>query len=117
MKYVDLAPEVVRQRMIIEGTLCSPFSPEQMTQFCEEITKVLNMTLVTSPICNHDPDYGWCAYTHWKESGMHIYSWDDRSPPFFSVDIYTCKKFKCLDAIAYATDFFGDQLIELTWKE
>ena len=117
MKYEDLAPEVVRQRMVIEGTLHSPFAPEQMTQFCEEITKVLDMTFVTTPICNYDPDYGWCAYTHWKESGMHIYSWDDRKPPFFSVDIYTCKKFEPQHAINYVEEFFGEQLIKLTWKE
>ena len=113
----DLAPDIFRQRMIIEGTLHNIFLPEDMTRYAKEISEVLNMEPITSPVLNHEPAYGWCAFVHWKESGMHIYTWDNRVPRFFSVDIYTCKKFRCLDAIAYTTDFFGDNLIKLTWRE
>ena len=113
----DLAADITRQRLIIEGTLHSPFGAEQMTQYCNEITSVLGMTKVTSPVCNHDPEYGWCAYMHWKESGMHIYSWDERNPPFFSVDIYTCTAFEPMDAVRYTEEFFGEQLISLVFKE
>ena len=103
--------------MVVEGTLHAPFQPEDMTRYCEGITKTLNMTPVTAPVCNFDKDYGWCAYMHWKESGMHVYGWDDREPPFFSIDIYTCKKFECSDVVSYTEDFFGESLIELAWKE
>ena len=113
----ELAPDIFRQRLVIEGTLYSPFKAEDMTTYCREITKVLNMTEVTSPVCNYDPDYGWCAYTHWKESGMHIYAWDKRVPKFFSVDLYTCKGFEIQHAINYTEEFFGDYLIKLMWKE
>tara|TARA_B100000214_G_scaffold371394_1_gene347710 strand:- start:151 stop:849 length:699 start_codon:yes stop_codon:yes gene_type:complete len=113
----DLAPEIHRQRLVIEGTLHNPFTPEEMTRYSNEITDVLNMTAVTAPVCNYDSNYGWCAYTHWKESGMHIYGWDDRSPAFFSVDLYTCKKFKPQDAVNYTEEFFGDNLIKVVWKE
>lgn len=113
----DLAPDICRQRIVIEGTLHSPFSPEQMTEYCADVTKVLNMTAVTAPVCNYDAQYGWCAYMHWKESGMHIYAWDDRKPPFFSIDIYTCKSFDPWDAARYTEEFFGEQLIKLCWKE
>ena len=113
----DLAPDICRQRMILEGTLHNPFKPEDMTRYCEEITKVLNMTYVGAPVCNYEPHYGWCAYMHWKESGLHIYGWDDRTPPFFSVDVYTCKEFNPMDAVRYTKEFFGDNLIKLVWKE
>jgi len=113
----DLAPDIVRQRLIIEGTLHNVFLPEQMTVYCNDITKVLNMTYVTAATCNHAPEYGWCAYMHWKESGMHVYAWDNRSPKFFSVDIYTCKKFDPMDAIRYTEEFFEDNLIKLVWRE
>jgi S-adenosylmethionine decarboxylase len=113
----DLAPDICRQRIVIEGILHSPFTAEQMTSYCNDVTKVLNMTAVTAPVCNYDASYGWCAYMHWKESGMHIYAWDDRKPPFFSIDIYTCKPFDPLDAIRYTEQFFGEQLIKVTWKE
>ena len=115
--YKDLAPDICRQRLIIEGTLHNPFTAEQMDTYCRQMTNVLNMTEVTAPFCNYDPQYGWCAYVHWKESGMHIYAWDDREPAFFSVDIYTCKKFDLAHAINYTRELFGDNLIEVTWKE
>ena len=113
----ELAADIIRQRLIVEGTLHSPFTAEQMTKYCSEITKVLNMTSVTAPVCNYDGDYGWCAYMHWKESGMHIYAWDERTPSFFSVDIYTCKYFEPSDAVEYTKNFFGEQLINIVWKE
>jgi S-adenosylmethionine decarboxylase len=115
--WVDLAPDICRQRLIIEGTLKNVFLPENMTRYCHEIASVLNMTEVTTPICNHDPDYGWCAYTHWKESGMHIYAWDKRTPKFFSIDLYTCKPFAVMTAVDYTTEFFGRDLIELIWRD
>ena len=117
MNWKDLAPDIVRQRIIIEGTLHNPFEPEDMDKYCHEVTKVLNMTYVTAPICNYEPHYGWCAYMHWKESGLHIYSWDNREPKFFSIDMYTCKKFDPADALRYTEEFFGDNLIQLAWKE
>jgi len=117
LRYVDLAPDICRQRMVTEGTLHNMFLPEDMTKYCREITEVLNMTSVTTPICNHEAEYGWCAYMHWKESGMHIYSWENRIPKFFSIDIYTCKEFDPMDVVRYTREFFGENLIKLVWKE
>jgi S-adenosylmethionine decarboxylase len=51
---------------------------------------------------------------HWKESGIHIYSWGTRVPPFFSIDIYTCKDFEEKSVIDFSKDFFSDNLIELS---
>ena len=115
----DLAPDITRQRMVVEGTLQPPatFSGEEMTRYCIGITKELNMTAVSSPVCSYDDDYGWCAYMHWKESGIHIYSWDHRIPSFFSIDIYTCKTFCEEDVVEFTSDFFGKELIELSWKD
>ena len=111
----DLAPDITRQRMVVEGTLYEPFSPINMVGYCNEVSTTLDMTSVTTPICNYDPAYGWCAYMHWKESGIHIYAWDARKPPFFSIDIYTCKSFKEEDVAKFTKDFFGDNLIDLEW--
>jgi len=113
----ELAPAIHRQRMIIEGTLSDALEAEIMSDYIMRITEVLNMTYVTAPILNYDEQYGWCAYMHWKESGVHMYAWDDHDPPFFSVDIYTCKEFDPLDALAFTKDFFGARLIDVVWKE
>jgi len=117
IKMKDLAPDIVRQRMIVEGLLNVPFGPTSMVTYCNQVTKLLNMTSVTTPICNYDPEYGWCAYMHWKESGIHIYSWHNRKPPFFSIDIYTCKAFKEEDVVKFTKEFFNDNLIELSWED
>ena len=113
----DLAPDIHRQRMVAEGTLHAPFKPADMVKYCNEISALLNMTPVSKPKTNHAEEYGWCCFMHWKESGMHIYSWDNRKPSFFSVDIYTCKSFNPLSVINYTKEFFGDNLIKTTWKE
>jgi len=116
-RWRDLAPDITRQRLVIEGTIHDTFTPEDMTRYCNELSKVLKMTPITSPMCNHSPRYGWCAFMHWEESGMHVYSWDSRSPNFFSIDIYTCKKFEVDHAINYTQEFFGDNLVDLVWRE
>ncbi len=113
----DLAPDIVRQRMIVEGILHNAFNPVDMTMYCQELSTILDMTPVDKPKVCFAEEYGWCCFMHWKESGMHIYSWDNRSPKFFSIDIYTCKKFDPEDVIRYSEEFFGDNLIKLTWKE
>ena len=115
--WTDLAPDIVRQRMIVEGTLHNSFGPEDQARYCKEISEVLNMTPVSEPTLDNAEEYGWCCFMHWKESGMHIYSWDHRDPKFFSVDIYTCKKFRALDVIAFTAEFFDDNLIKMTWKK
>ena len=115
--WIDLAPDICRQRLIIEGTLHNLFLPEEMTRYAKEISSVLDMELITSPVLNHEPKYGWCAFVHWKESGMHIYTWDNRVPKFFSVDIYTCKPFDPMNAVRYTQEFLGDNLIKLAWKK
>jgi hypothetical protein len=116
-KFKDLAPDICRQRMVVEGTLHNFFTPEDMKTYCKEISAVLNMTPVSEPQVDNAEEYGWCCFMHWKESGMHIYSWDHKDPKFFSIDIYTCKKFKALDVVTYTENFFKDNLIELAWKD
>ena len=113
----DLAPDICRQRVIVEGILHNPFTSENQIRFCKEISVVLNMTPVSEPVIDFAEEYGWCCFMHWKESGMHIYSWDNRTPPFFSIDIYTCKAFNPDHVLAFTQEFFGSNLIKLTWRE
>ena len=117
MNWKDLAPEICRQRMVVEGTLHNSFDPEDQATYCKEISQVLDMTPVSEPMTSFAEKYGWCCFMHWKESGMHIYSWDKRSPKFFSIDIYTCKGFNPEDVIRYTEEFFGDNLIQCVWKD
>lgn len=114
--YTDLAPDIFRQRLVIEGLLYNAFAPEDMIRYCKEISTVLDMTPIGEPTTDHADEYGWCCFQHWKESGMHIYGWDHRERPFFSIDIYTCKPFEVDHAINYTQEFFDDNLVALSWK-
>ena len=117
MGWEDLAPDICRQRLVVEGTLHNSFKPLDMVMYCKEISVVLDMTPVGLPKTDFAEDYGWCCFMHWKESGMHIYGWDKRTPKFFSIDVYTCKTFDPMDVIRYTEEFFEENLIKLTWRE
>lgn len=109
----DLAPDVYRQRMIIEGTLSDAPHPRLMKRILSGLCDTLNMVALTKPVVNNCEEYGWCAYMHWKTSGVHMYVWEHRDPCFFSIDIYTCKEFKPEDAENYVKEFFGECLIDI----
>jgi len=96
---IDLAPDVYRQRVIIEGTLDEKLEPEKMKELLSKMCDSLDMVKLTDPVVNHCEEFGICAHMHWKTSGIHMYTWDNRDPIFFSIDIYTCKKFDVFDAL------------------
>ena len=115
----DLAPNIVRRRLVIEGITTEPLPVDQITTYMIELSKVMDMTIVSQPTTNYEEDYGFSAYLCWKESGMHVYTWsktDDR-PNFFSIDIYTCKDFEIKEVLNFTTKSFENVLTELTWRE
>src|SRR5579859_5395225 len=89
----DLAPDVYRQRMFIEGLREEPFTAEEISAYLVKLGEVLDMLPLAQPFTNLSEKYGWSAWMHWETSGVHFYSWEKRDPVFFSVDIYTCKEF------------------------
>ena len=117
--FKDLAPNIVRRRLVIEGITTELLPVDQITNYMIELSTVMDMTIVSQPTTNYEEDYGFSAYLCWKESGMHVYTWketDDR-PNFFSIDIYTCKGFEIKDVLNFTTKSFENVLTELTWRE
>ena len=84
-----------------------------------KLSDVMNMTIVIPPVINNVEEYGYSAYMSWKESGMHVYTWDqtEKRPNFMSIDIYTCKDFIINDVIQFTKDFFKDNISIINWKE
>ena len=116
-QYIDLASNIIRRRLVIEGISEETFTEENMNKYMIQLSELMNMTIVSTPIFNYDEKYGLSSYMCWKESGMHIYTWvenDDR-PNFFSIDIYTCKDFNIHTVIDFTSSSF--LIKELTWKE
>lgn len=100
----DLATTIYRQRMVIEGYPSNPITDAQIKDYLSKLSTELDMVELLSPVTHRSDLYGWAGWIHWETSGAHFYAWED--PLFFSVDIYTCKKFDPENALSFTKDFF-----------
>lgn len=107
----DLAPEIYRQRLVIEGYPKEPLSDESIKQYLRKLSDVLEMKTLIDPVTHRSELYGEAAWIHWESSGAHFYSWE-QPRLFFSVDIYTCKKFTAQDAVDFTKQYFGAETLE-----
>ena len=110
----NLAPNLVRQRIIIEGTTKEIVGPEKIKDYLMALSKVVNMTVLSNPVAYSAHEDGYGGWIHWKTSGAHFYSYHG-SPPLFTVDCYTCKKFSVKKAVDFTKKYFDT--IEIVWKE
>lgn len=101
----DLAPGILRQRLVIEGTCLQAISDVHIRRYLTELSEVCGMTTLVEPVTHRSPTYGWAGWIHWETSGAHFYAWDQPST-FFSVDVYTCKAFDDHRATAFTARFF-----------
>ena len=117
--FVDLAPTITRRRLVIECIHNQNFDEKKIYDYMVELSNVMDMTIVTMPTTNNVEDYGFSAYMSWKESGMHVYTWNETEerPNFMSIDIYTCKDFEIKDVIDFTRLTFSDEITDITWRE
>jgi S-adenosylmethionine decarboxylase len=111
---VDLAPEIYRQRLVVEGLVSAPIGSEQIKRYLSQLSDVLEMVTLLEPVTHQSDTYGWAGWIHWETSGAHFYGWD-RPRLFFSVDIYTCKAFSVADAVDFTQRFFD--ATEVAYRE
>lgn len=102
---VDLAPEIFRQRLVVEGLVTAPISAEQIEAYLARLSTELGMVTLLPPVTHCSDRYGWAGWIHWETSGAHFYAWDVPRL-FFSVDIYTCKAFDAQRACDFTKRFF-----------
>lgn len=110
----NLAPTLIRQRVIIEGTSERIVEPEQIKAYLLALADVCKMQVLSDPVAYSAHDMGWGGWIHWKSSGAAFYSYPT-NPPLFTVDCYTCRPFPAQDAAEFTRKFF--HAIELVWKE
>lgn len=108
---VDLAPEIYRQRLVVEGLVTEPITAAQIEDYLSRLSGVLDMVTLIRPVTHQSDKYGWAGWIHWETSGAHFYGWD-QPRLFFSVDIYTCKAFSAAEAVAFTRDYFNATRIE-----
>ncbi len=107
----NLAPEIYRQRAVIEGYPNAPLKALEIKDYLRKLSDVLGMKTLIDPITHRSDLYGEAAWIHWETSGAHFYAWDVPRL-FFSVDIYTCKKFDIQDAVKFTKKYFNASKIE-----
>lgn len=114
MEWRNLAPGLVRQRIIIEGTTKEIVKPDEIKKYLMALSKVVNMTVLSDPVAYTAHEDGYGGWIHWKTSGAHFYSYET-DPPLFTVDCYTCKKFSVDKALAFTKKYFN--AIDIVCKE
>jgi S-adenosylmethionine decarboxylase len=102
----DLAPDIHRQRLVIEGLCLEPISDGQIRDYLTQLSDVCEMTPLIEPVTHRSERYGWAGWVHWETSGAHFYAWETPSL-FFSVDIYACKPFDPQLAVEFTRDYFN----------
>ncbi len=110
----NLAPGLVRQRVIMEGTAEKIVQPAQIKDYLLKLAEVTKMEVLSAPLAYSAHDMGFGGWIHWKTSGASFYSYPTR-PPLFTVDCYTCKPFSAKEAAEFTRKYFN--AIELVWKE
>jgi len=106
----DLAPDIIRQRFLIEGYYEIEVTEETVTDYFKAITKKLGLRAYADPVIHHtggegkDANQGFDAFIPLIDSGISVYIWVNKK--FFSGIIYTCKAFDSQKAAQVTKEFF-----------
>lgn len=110
----DLAPSILRQRLVIEGYPARPITDQDIKSYLSKLSKVIEMHELLEPVTHRSETFGWAGWIHWETSGAHFYAWE-QPLLFFSVDIYTCKAFDPQKAVDFTKEYF--EASEVVYKE
>jgi len=114
----DLAPDIYRQRLLIEGIYEIDVNIETIHQFFSTLLSGVGANAAGDAIVNSSLGQGRAenqgieAFIPLIESGVALYTW--QSSRFISLIIYTCKAFEEDQALAIVADFF--QLSQMEFK-
>lgn len=112
----DLAPEILRQRLLIEGLYSTEVNREKVETYLQKVASHLNLRSYGKPII-HAPkgigkseNEGYDAFLPLIDSGISLYVWSAKK--FFAVVLFTCKEFDIDAAITYTRNYFDSSDIE-----
>jgi S-adenosylmethionine/arginine decarboxylase-like enzyme len=117
MSMKNLAPGIVRQRLLIEGFYNIVVDESAIGNYFKEIAASLDLKIYGEPIIfspagmGKETNQGYDAFVPLVDSGISAYIWTNAK--FFSIIIYTCKNFKDKTAIEKTKEFFKAKEIEL----
>src|SRR5215212_9631729 len=112
----DLAPDIVRQRLLIEGCYTSLVDRDAVGAYLSGLAEHLDLSSYDKPII-HSPagigkaeNAGFDAFLPLIDSGISLYVWSAHS--FFAVVLFTCKRFDVERALEFTRDFFSASELE-----
>lgn len=107
-----LAPEIVRQRLLVEGHFTAAVDADAVRAFLLDVAAHLSLRTYGEPVV-HAPaagdgrteNAGFDAFVPLIDSGISLYVWT--GPRFLSAVFYTCKHFDADAAAAFTRDRFA----------
>lgn len=107
-----LAPEVFRQRLLIEGHWTVAVSADTVRDFLLGLAAHLDLRTYGEPVVyapasgmGREENAGFDAFVPLIDSGISGYFWS--GPRFLSVVVYACKPFDADAAVAFTRGFFA----------
>jgi hypothetical protein len=106
----DLAPDIVRQRLVVEGFYAVNVDEAVIRRYFEAASGALQLRTYGAPSIfsprgeGQDHNQGYDAFVPLIDSGISLYVWT--GPRFLSVVLFTCKCFDTQQAVATTRDFF-----------
>jgi hypothetical protein len=108
----NLAPDIFRQRLLIEGFYTINLDREILKHYLLGVADQLNLRIYGEPIIfspdsgmGKEENAGFDAFVPLIDSGISAYIWSQNQ--FFSVLLYTCKGFDEPAAINFTRQYFA----------
>jgi len=112
----DLAPDIVRQRLLIEGLYDLDVDEAAVKRYLVEVAARLGLRTYGEPIVHSpggagkDANEGFDAFIPLIDSGISLYVWTQRR--FFATVLFTCKAFDAEAAVEFTRGYFRAQAVE-----
>ena len=107
----SFAPDIYRQRFLIEGYYDIEVTREKVDKYLRCIANHLNLKIYGDPIIfspegkGKEENQGFDAFIPLIDSGISTYIWSTQK--FFSIILYTCKSFDESAAKNFTIEFFN----------
>ena len=107
----DLAPDITRQRLLVEGFFTVDVDEDVIRAYFERITTEMQLRTYGAPTIfapegdGRAENQGYDAFVPLIDSGISLYVWS--GPRFMSVIIFTCKHFDSSTAVRVTREFFA----------
>lgn len=107
----DLAPEIPRQRLLLEGYFSTEVDESVIRRFLTEMPTALGLrtygdaTVFAPAGSGRDSNEGYDAFIPLIDSGVSLYIWSTQR--FLALVLFTCKKFDANAAVDFTRNYFA----------